>query len=245
MANSKVIPEDIASPSPIVRLDSVTKSYQSDGENQKALNKVSIGIEKGGLVAIMGPSGSGKTTLLNLIAALDFPSEGQVTVDGVDTSQLSGKTLQAFRNEKVGMIFQQYFLIDHLTVFENVMVPLIPRKIQPEDKNIMVIQSLAKVGLEDKLDRLPLRLSGGELQRVAIARGIVGDPDLILADEPTGNLDFKLGSKIIELLADESRAEGRTVIIASHDPRILDFVDGVANLEDGAVSKVEGSSIQA
>jgi ABC-type lipoprotein export system ATPase subunit len=225
----------------IIRLDSVSKSYP--GENQSALNGITLGIERGASVAVMGPSGSGKTTLLNLIAALDFPTDGRVTVDGVTTSQLSGKSLQEFRNEKVGMIFQQYFLVDHLTVFENVMVPLIPRKIQAKEKNIMVTESLAKVGLGEKLDRVPARLSGGELQRVAFARGIVGNPDIILADEPTGNLDFKLGSKIIELLADQSRKEGKTVIIASHDSRVIDFVDGVAHLEDGVISKVEGSSI--
>lgn len=240
-ADSNATREDIPSRPPIVRLDSVSKSYP--GENRRALNAITLTVEKSSLVALIGPSGSGKTTLINLIGALDFPTEGQVVVDGAKTSHLSGKSLQEFRNEKVGVIFQQYFLIDHLTVFENVMVPLIPRKIPTKDRNLMVTESLAKVGLDQKMDRVPAQLSGGELQRVAIARGIVGNPSIVLADEPTGNLDFELGSRIIVLLADQSRKEGKTVIISSHDPRVLDFVDGVAYMEDGVISKLAGSSI--
>lgn len=228
----------------VIILDSVSKNYSSEGKNHKALDGISLKIEKGALIAVTGPSGSGKTTLLNLIAALDFPTEGEVHVDDFLTSQLSGKHLQKFRNEIVGVIFQQFFLVDHLTVFENTMVPLLPRDLSTEEKDTLVLLSLAKVGLDEKLRRFPSQLSGGELQRLAIARGLVGDQSIILADEPTGNLDFKTGLEIIDLLAEQSRQEHKTVLLATHDPRVLDHIDGIAYLDDGALSRVEGKSIQ-
>src|SRR5712691_11349713 len=205
-----------------VALDAVTRSYTANSEVIKALDGVSITVEKGAVVAVVGPSGSGKTTLLNLIGGLDFPTEGTVKVNGVATSELRGGDLQRFRNQTVGVIFQQFFLVDHLTVFENVMVPLIPRSLSAVEKKEKVLRVLDRVGLPTKIDRLPSELSGGELQRVAIARGIVGEPSVVLADEPTGNLDLRTGSEIIKLLATESRENQKTVIIATHDLRLLE-----------------------
>jgi putative ABC transport system ATP-binding protein len=192
------------------------------------------------MTAVVGRSGSGKTTLLNLIAALDFPTEGSVRVDGIETSALLRSELQKYRNEKVGMIFQQFFLIDHMTAKENVKVPLIPRKyLSSEQKDELVNSVLAKVGLADKGGRLISELSGGELQRVAVARGLVGNSGILLADEPTGNLDLTTGLKIMELLAGESKNERKTVIISTHDPRILGLVDRTLYLQDGVLLRDE------
>jgi putative ABC transport system ATP-binding protein len=226
-----------------VSFDSVKRTYQTKTESVNALDGVSFRIERGAVVAIVGPSGSGKTTLLNMAAGLDFPTAGTVRVAGFLTSELEREPLQKFRNETVGVVFQQFFLIDHLSVFQNVMVPLIPRDTPSSEKSKRILESIAKVGLSNKADRLPSELSGGELQRVAIARGLVGDASIILADEPTGNLDSKKGSEIVSLLVAESRERHKTVLIATHDLRVLDQVDGVVQLQDGKLSKVEGRGV--
>lgn len=224
--------------------DSVTKAYSSKAESVKALDAVTFRVEKGGIVAVVGPSGSGKTTLLNMAAALDFPTQGTVKVAGLVTSALGKEELQRFRNEAVGVVFQQFFLISHLTVFQNVMVPLIPRQLSSGEKRKMILESIAEVGLADKAGRLPSELSGGELQRAAVARGMVGGAPVILADEPTGNLDHKRGSEVMDILVEESRERSKTVLIATHDLRLLDRVDGIVYLEDGKITKVEGRRIK-
>lgn len=226
-----------------VSFDGVSKTYSTKYETVRALDSVSIRVERGCVVAVAGPSGSGKTTLLNMAAALDFPSQGTVQVAGRATADLRGEGLQRFRNEVVGVVFQQFFLIDHLTVHGNVMVPLIPRDVPSSEKERRVMEAIEKVGLGGKERRLPGELSGGELQRVAVARGIVGDAGVILADEPTGNLDSKKGSEIVDLLLGESRSMGKTVLIATHDRRVLDRVDGVVFLEDGRVSRIQGRGV--
>lgn len=227
-----------------VTFESVTKTYSTRADSVNALDSVSLTIERAGVIAIVGPSGSGKTTLLNMAAALDFPTSGSVKVGGTETSGLKMESLQKFRNEMVGVVFQQFFLVDHLTVFENVMVPLIPRDIPSSEKERKIIEAVSRVGLAGKEERLPNELSGGELQRVAIARGMVGDPQVILADEPTGNLDTKRGSEIVELLVAESRERQKTVLIATHDLRILERVDGVVYLQDGKLTKIEGRCVR-
>jgi putative ABC transport system ATP-binding protein len=232
---------------PAILFESVTRSYSGKGDTVKALDSVSFSVDKGGLVGVVGPSGSGKTTLLNMAAALDFPSTGTVKVAGLTTSSLEKEDLQKFRNETVGVVFQQFFLIGHLTLFQNVMVPLIPRKLSSVEKSKKILDSISKVGLASKAERLPSQLSGGELQRAAIARGIVGDAPVILADEPTGNLDHKKGAEVLEILVEESRIRKKTVLIATHDLRILDRVDGMIHLEDvedGAIEKVEGKGVE-
>ena len=226
-----------------VSFEAVTKAYSTKDESVKALDKITFSVEKGGIVAVVGPSGSGKTTLLNMAAALDFPTEGSVRVAGVQPSGLARADLQKFRNETVGVIFQQFFLIGHLTVFQNVMIPLIPRSIPSGEKNKRVLDAIAKVGLAGKAQRLPSELSGGELQRAAIARGMVGDAPVILADEPTGNLDHKRGSDVMDTLVEESRERSKTVLVATHDLRILDRVDGIVYLEDGEMTKIEGRRV--
>ena len=228
---------------PAVTFESVTKTYSTKLDTVNALDSVSLEIDRGGVVAIVGPSGSGKTTLLNMAAALDFPTTGVVTVNGIKTAELRMEPLQKFRNEIVGVVFQQFFLVDHLSVFENVMVPLIPRETPYDEKERRTLDAIARVGLAGKEERRPSELSGGELQRVAIARGMVGEPRVILADEPTGNLDSKKGSEIVELLVKESRERQKTVIIATHDLRILEQVDGVVYLQDGRLTKTEGRCV--
>jgi len=230
---------------PSIEFESVTKAYTAkDGAVVKALDSLSFTVEKGGLVAVVGPSGSGKTTLLNMAAALDFPTQGTVKINGAVTTALGKDDLQKFRNETVGVVFQQFFLIGHLTLFQNVMVPLIPRQMHSADKSKRILEAIAKVGLSGKAERLPSELSGGELQRAAIARGIVGDAPVILADEPTGNLDHKKGAEIMDILVEESKQRNKTILIATHDLRIVDRVDGIVYLEDGAVTKIEGRRVQ-
>lgn len=226
-----------------IDFESVTKSYSTKTESVKALDAVSFKVEKGAIAAVVGPSGSGKTTLLNMAAALDFPTGGSVRVAGVVTSSLGKEDLQRFRNQTVGVVFQQFFLIGHLNVFQNVMVPLIPRQLASAEKSKRILEALSLVGLSDKADRLPSELSGGELQRAAIARGIVGDAPVVLADEPTGNLDHKRGTEVVDILVSESREHGKTILIATHDLRILDRVDGTVFLEDGKVVKIEGKRV--
>jgi putative ABC transport system ATP-binding protein len=227
-----------------IAFDSVTKAYSTKADTVKALDGVSFNVEKGGIVAVVGPSGSGKTTLLNMAAALDFPTQGSVKVAGIVTSSLAKDALQRFRNETVGVVFQQFFLIGHLTVFQNIMVPLIPRTLSSAEKSKRILESIAKVGLADKAERLPSELSGGELQRASVARGLVGDAPVILADEPTGNLDHKKGAAVIDILVEESRERKKTILIATHDLRILDRVDGVIYLDDGDITKIEGRCVQ-
>jgi len=228
----------------MIAFDSVTKAYSTKSESVKALDSVSFNVERGGIVAVVGPSGSGKTTLLNMAAALDFPTQGTVKVAGLVTSALGKEDLQKFRNETVGVVFQQFFLIGHLNVFQNVMIPLIPRRLPSSEKTKRILDSIAKVGLADKAQRLPSELSGGELQRAAIARGMVGGAPVILADEPTGNLDHKRGSEVMDILVEESRERSKTVLIATHDLRLLDRVDGIVYLEDGEITKIEGRRVQ-
>jgi putative ABC transport system ATP-binding protein len=229
----------------VISFEQVTKTYPTRSESVNALDSVSFKVDQGTVVAIVGPSGSGKTTLLNMAAGLDFPSRGSVKVKGILTSALEREPLQKFRNETVGVVFQQFFLIDHLSVFQNIMVPLIPRETPYADKEKKILDAISKVGLGNKADRLPSELSGGELQRVAIARGLVGDASVILADEPTGNLDSRRGSEIVGLLVAESRERQKTVLIATHDLRVLDRVDGVVYLEDGKLAKLEGRGVRA
>ena len=227
-----------------VVFDSVTKTYSTKYEVVKALDSVTFTVERGAVVAIAGPSGSGKTTLLNMAAALDFPSQGAVRVGGTDVSDLRRESLQKFRNEVVGVVFQQFFLVGHLTVLGNVMVPLIPRDDPPAEKERPRPggHRQGRIGREGA--EVPLRALRRRTPESGHRRGMVGDPQVILADEPTGNLDSKKGSEIVDLLVAESRERGRTVLIATHDLRLMERVDGVVFLLDGRLSKVEGRGVR-
>lgn len=199
----------------------------------QALENVNLHISKGEFVSIMGPSGCGKSTLLNIVGLLDDPTSGSVIIDGTNVTGLNDFRLSAFRNEKLGFVFQSFHLIDTLNVLDNVMIPLVYRKMSESERQKRAVEVLERVGLSHRMRHRPSQLSGGQCQRVAIARAIVGNPDIILADEPTGNLDSKMGGEVMDLLHTLNREDGRTIMMVTHNEeqargtdRIIRFFDG-------------------
>jgi putative ABC transport system ATP-binding protein len=217
-----------------ITVDSVVKIYQPDRPSSRTevLRGIELQFEEGEFVAIEGPSGSGKTTLLGIVGAMHKPTEGRVVIDGIDVYSLGEEKRADFRREYVGFIFQQHHLLPYLTAVENVMVPLAVRRIRSEDKRLKALCALDQVGLGGKVDRLPSQLSGGEQGRVAIARAVVNEPPLILADEPTGNLDSATGQEIIESLCLLSR-KGHTVLMVTHNPEAAAAADRIVRIHDG------------
>ena len=207
----------------------------------RALDGVNARIAKGDFVAFMGPSGSGKTTFLNMISGLDRPTQGDVFMSGREITKMDQAHLSKLRQQNVGFIFQIYNLIPVLTAIENVELPMVFAGIGEEERRERAMELLKRVGLEGRVDHRPTELSGGEQQRVAIARALVNRPDLVLADEPTGNLDTKTGLEIIDVMKDLQKEEGTTVVVATHDPKVADVVDIITYLRDG---KVIGESVQ-
>ena len=219
----------------IVATDNLTKVY-GDGVEVRALKDVTLQIDQGEFIAIQGPSGSGKTTLLNLIGTLDVPTSGRVMVDGVDVSTLRGDALADFRRAHIGFVFQLFNLVPVLTALANVTLPLIPyRRGLLFNLEARARELLEAVGLEDRLQHLPGQLSGGEQQRVAIARALVNHPQVILADEPTGNLDSQAGQEIVALLRQVNVEQRLTVVLATHSASIAAQADRVAGLQDGRI----------
>ncbi len=217
----------------MIHLENVTKIYNQGKESEvKALSEITLEIEEGLFLAVSGPSGSGKTTLLNIIGSLDRPTEGKVTVDGTDLSSLQDRALSEFRRHTVGFIFQLYNLIPSLTALENVTLPLKPYTENVEGRARMVLEEL---GLEGRSNHLPAELSGGERQRVAIARALITKPKILLADEPTGNIDTETGNKIVDLLKNLNEERGMTVVLASHDRRVVQKAERIVELRDGAI----------
>ena len=219
---------------------SVTKTYQRGRQPIVALQNVSFEVSQGELVLLVGPSGSGKTTLLNLIAALDWPDRGEILVDGLDVTGLSRSTAAGYRDECVGIIFQSYNLLPQLTALENVLLPMLPRR-RPNPRH--ALELLETVGLGDRSSHRPSELSGGEQQRVAIARALVNEPALILADEPTGNLDDENARKVIALLSDACRQRGKTVLIITHDRELIRPADRIFELRMGALTRTESDPV--
>lgn len=219
-----------------VRLENVYKIYRmGDGSEFRALNGVNLTIGRGEYVAIMGPSGHGKTTLLNMIGLLDRPTKGKVYIDGVDTSSLSDVELSSFRNRKIGFVFQQYNLINRMSVLENIELPLIVRGVPRRIRVERVVDALEKVGGERSwLYKRPTQLSGGQQQRVAIARAIVGDPDIILADEPTGNLDTA-SSRVVMDVFRRLNELGKTIILVTHASDIANCARRILLIRDGRI----------
>jgi putative ABC transport system ATP-binding protein len=218
---------------PMIQLKNIKKIYNQGKKNEvTALNNIDLDIKQGEFLSISGPSGSGKSTLLNIIGTLDRPTEGDIRIDGKDVSLLKDKELSDFRRNNIGFIFQLYNLIPVLSAFENVKLPLLPYRgnIDKEAKNL-----LEKVGLKERLTHLPSELSGGEQQKVAIARALINDPEILLADEPTGNIDTKAGNEIIELLKKLNKERKMTVIIASHNLDIVRKTERVVELRDGVI----------
>ena len=217
----------------IVRTRSLTKEFVREEFHVVALEHVDIEVQRGDFIALMGPSGSGKSTLLHLIAAMDKPTDGEIEVLGANLRQLSDKQIAHWRNEHIGFIFQSFNLLPVLTALENVELPLKLTKLGKKERLEHAETALKLVGLGERMDHLPKQLSGGQKQRVAIARAIVTDPDLILADEPTGNLDAASAEDVLTMLTRLNREFGKTVIMVTHDPHAAKFAKTVRHLEKG------------
>lgn len=217
----------------LIKIQDLWKCYQSGAEKVEALRGLDLSVEHGEFIAIMGPSGSGKSTLLTVLGGLAQPSRGKVLVDNIDVYALSSERRADFRSQYLGFVFQSYQLISYLTVLENVLLPLAitPRNGASFDSAWAILD---KVGVKDKARRLPSQLSGGEQQRVAIARALVNSPAIILADEPTGNLDSHTGQEIMGLM-DSLHLEGKTIIMVTHNPEAQKYVQRVISLRDGEV----------
>lgn len=220
----------------VVEIRRLTKIYRQGDINVTALNDVSLDIKKGEFLALMGPSGSGKSTLLHIIAGVDRPTRGECHVQGIDVTKLNESQLADWRNQNVGFVFQTFNLIPVLTAFENVELPLLLTRLSSRQRRQLVMTALEMVGLGDRAKHLPRQLSGGQEQRVAIARALVTDPSLVVADEPTGNLDSHSASDVLGILQSLSRTAGKTVIMVTHDPKAAAFGSKSVHLEKGELT---------
>jgi putative ABC transport system ATP-binding protein len=218
----------------MIRLQNIEKVYRTDTIETLALNSISLDVEKGEFLSIMGPSGCGKSTLLNIMGLLDAPSKGDIRIDNQTTLNLSDRQLAHFRNQKLGFIFQSYHLINDLQVLDNVELPLLYRNTTAKERKQLATEALTKVGLSNRTKHFPTQLSGGQRQRVAIARAIVGRPEIILADEPTGNLDSAMGNEIMEILIQLNKQDGTTIVMVTHDENMANKTHRLVRLFDGA-----------
>ena len=222
----------------VIELNNVHKYFFMGKNIVKAVDGISFKIEEGDFVAIMGASGSGKSTLMNLVGSLDVPTKGSVLLDGIDISLLSESDLAQIRGKKIGFIFQSFNLISNLTAKENVMVPMIFQGYSPDERSYRSEKLMQLVGLSDRMHHSPNELSGGQQQRVAIARALANSPEVILADEPTGNLDTKTGKKVMEFLK-ELNKKGKTIVLITHDVDLIKgYADIAYSLKDGKVQKI-------
>ena len=224
---------------PIIKLSGVSKTYGRGKSQHRVLDDLFLQVEEGELVAIVGTSGSGKSTLLNIIGGLDPVFSGEVQVAGQDVARMSDSRLSRFRNERVGFIFQQFNLLEHLTCAENVSIPSVFSRSRDGDTLQRVRQVLERVGMDEHLNKRPASLSGGQKQRIAIARALFNHPPLLLCDEPTGNLDSKTGRQIIDLFSALNSEDGRTLIIVTHEARVSEVAHRVIRLEDGRIEGEE------
>ncbi len=221
----------------IIRIENVSKSYSRDSLEIPVLHNITLDVPAGAFLALMGPSGSGKTTLLNMVAGIDRPSRGRVTVGGVEISTLGESALARWRSDHVGFVFQFYNLLPVLTAYENVELPLLLTRLSRKEKRDHVTAALQLVGLGDRMAHYPKQLSGGQEQRVAIARAIVTDPMLIVADEPTGDLDKVSAAEIMDLLERLNQEFRKTIIMVTHDPRAAEKAHTVMHLEKGELNR--------
>lgn len=220
----------------IVRLEGVEKDYTSGEGTWTALRSIDLTIRRGEFVGIVGASGSGKTTLMNILGCLDRPSRGRYVLDGVDVSTLSDDRLSGVRNRSIGFVFQSFNLIAQFSVLENVEVPLFYARVPRRERRARALAAIESVGLKHRVGHQPTQLSGGECQRVAIARALVGEPALLLTDEPTGNLDSKNGEEVLKLFYD-LHAAGRTLIMVTHNPEIAASLPRVVEMKDGSLAE--------
>jgi len=218
----------------MVVLKNISKIYRTETVETTALHEVSLSIEKGSFIAIKGPSGSGKTTLLNIMGLMDRPSKGELIFAGANVSSLREKDRNKLRRKSIGFLFQKFNLIGSLTVFENVELPLLYEKVDSNTRREKVMAMLQQLGLEARKDHFPHQLSGGQQQRVSLARCVINDPQLILADEPTGNLDSHNGEEVMQLLTDLHKS-GRTIVMVTHDDKYAGYAEQVIHLNDGLI----------
>jgi len=218
----------------MIRLQNIEKVYRTDTIETLALNSISLDVAKGEFLSIMGPSGCGKSTLLNIMGLLDAPSKGDIKIADKTTANLNDKQMAQFRNKTLGFIFQSYHLINDLQVLDNVELPLLYRDTTAKERRALATEALEKVGLANRIKHFPTQLSGGQRQRVAIARAIVGRPDIILADEPTGNLDSAMGTEIMDILINLNRNEGTTIVMVTHDENMAHKTHRLVRLFDGS-----------
>ncbi|MDF9829414.1 ABC transporter ATP-binding protein [Parabacteroides sp. PF5-6] len=217
----------------MIKLTNLEKIYRTKEIETVALENVNLEVQKGEFLSIMGPSGCGKSTLLNIIGLLDTPTSGIIEINGINTISMNDKQQAAFRNEQLGFVFQSFHLINSLNVLDNVELPLLYRKVSASERRKAAQAVLERVGLSHRMRHFPTQLSGGQCQRVAIARAIVGNPDIILADEPTGNLDSKMGIEVMDILHTLNKEDGRTIVMVTHNEhqakqtsRTIRFFDG-------------------
>ena len=217
----------------MIKLTGINKIYRTNEIETLALENVNLDVIKGEFVSIMGPSGCGKSTLLNIMGLLDAPSSGKIEINGTSVESMKDKELAAFRNKTLGFVFQSFHLINSLNVIDNVELPLLYRKMAAKERTRLAKEVLERVGLSHRMRHMPTQLSGGQCQRVAIARAIVGNPEIILADEPTGNLDSKMGAEVMELLHKLNKEDGSTIVMVTHNEeqakqtsRTIRFFDG-------------------
>jgi putative ABC transport system ATP-binding protein len=217
----------------VIQLEEIEKVYRTAKIETVALSSINVSVRKGEFISIMGPSGSGKSTLLNVIGLLDVPTGGKVFLGGKQITSYSDRALARVRNEEIGFIFQTFHLISDLSVLDNVEIPLLYRTMSNSERKKLALKALDRVGLASRVHHFPSQLSGGQQQRVAIARAIVGNPRILLADEPTGNLDSQMGDEIMEILMSLSRDEETTVVMVTHDPRQAEKTERIVRLFDG------------
>lgn len=221
---------------PVIAITELSKRYDDEAGVLDALCKVNLTVNQGDFLAIMGPSGSGKSTLMNIIGLLDRPTDGRLLLDGIDTEDLSDKELAHLRRDKIGFIFQQFNLLPRLSLLQNTEMPMVYKNLPAKARRRAATKALEEVGLGDKLKNKPAQMSGGQVQRAAIARALVNQPSLILADEPTGNLDTKKSKDIMHLLQDLNRS-GVTLVVVTHNPEVAEFAKSIIEVRDGKVRR--------
>lgn len=218
------------------KTENIEKTYKKGSVSTHVLRGITLSVDRGEYVAVMGTSGTGKTTLMNILGCLDKPTSGKFELEGLDVSTLDDDALSALRNKKVGFVFQQFFLLERTTALDNVLLPFIYADSYPADAIERARKALASVGLEDRIEYLASELSGGQQQRLAIARALINDPDVILADEPTGNLDSKSTDEILEIFSRLNK-EGRTIVVVTHDRAVAKYAQRILELKDGQIKE--------
>ncbi|SFR60681.1 putative ABC transport system ATP-binding protein [Streptococcus equinus] len=227
----------------LIQLSNIVKSYRNGDQELNVLKGIDLTVYEGEFVAIMGPSGSGKSTLMNIIGLLDRPTSGDYSLNGTQVDELKEKELAKVRNQEIGFVFQQFFLLSKLSALQNVELPLVYAGVNSSKRRQLAKQFLEKVELSERMKHLPSELSGGQKQRVAIARALVNNPSIILADEPTGALDTKTSDQIMQLLTELNR-EGKTIVMVTHEPEIADFATRKIVIRDGEITRDTTESVR-